>query len=401
MRKCMSFHTFMLIAFVCIFSLAACGGGSTGEEPAAPPPAGQEEQVVQAPTNEPPAPPDVTVSLPGEAITRLENVAESKGYAWQDLASDHTVFYAFPNTGIAFLLTPIAGGPGYTAEELAQEPGNIQNLMLGGLTVISGFSGFPIAQGDYLITLAPDGENILFTPENGSALSFPAVIRSLPQPLSRELALITSSQMCLAWNRTQVCALVNAPLPSDLVQQINDAIGNLGIDEASIALERAIPDAEGFNMIQTCADALARETPSYDQCRSTVLAAPAVADGAFDATSQAEGTYTGIALLVVLEPLEDQVFLDPQLTQVTDTLPAGDYLTFEVLLSGETPTRDEPIPTRVAQQGPAGSFYLPAQSGGALIGDPILGSGPSNEDEAVIANLWCKGRCYFKWWQCR
>ena len=400
MRRYLSFHTFKLITLTFILGLAACGGGSTGEEPATQPPAGQGEQVVEVPTEEPPAPPDVTVSLPAEAINRLASVAESNGYDWQDLASDHTVFYAFPDTGIAFLLTPIAGGPGKTAEVLAQEPGNIQNLMLGGLTVISGFSGFPLSQGDYLITLAPDGEELQFTQLNGDVFSFPAVIRSLPQPLSRELALITSSQMCLAWNRTQVCALVNAPLRSDLVQQINNAIENLGIDPASIALERAIPDVEGFNMIQRCADALANEPPSYDQCRSTVLAAPAVADGAFDATSQAEGTYTGIALLVVLEPLKDQVFLDPQLTQVAEGLPNGDYLTFEVLLSGETPTRDEPIPTRVAQEGPQGSFYLPAQSGGALIGDPVRGFGPSNEDEAVIANLWCKGRCYFKWWQC-
>lgn len=386
-------------------ALTACGGTAATAAPTQPvvvstpatnvPTAAPE--ITQTPSV--PQPPDVVVSLPPDAAARLDDVASKNGWKLPSLAKTHTVFYAFPDKGIAFLLTPAADAPGPTPDELAAKPKAIDKVILGALTVIQQIhDALPV--DDYLMTLAPDGKTVQFTGASAKA-NFDAVIRSLPLALPRPLALITSSQMCVAWNTTQICALVPTPLRPDLVEQLTGAIKDVGAEPANFSLERAIPDVEGFGMIETCAKALSETPPAYANCRATVLAAPAVADGAFANPPETTGTTTGIGVLDVLEVITDQIFTDPQLTLPTPDLPVGAYRTYEVLLPDETPAPGKPVATRVRQSGLAGDFYLPAVSGGVIIGDPALGFGPSNEEEAIIANLWSRGRCTgWKWWQC-
>jgi hypothetical protein len=405
-----------VLVFAFVFGLVACAPQATYTPSPAPtdtltlpPPAPTITPTTALPivTNTPivtvapsvtPLPSGIEILLPDDAVSKLKSVGDANKLTMLPLARQHTVLYAFPDTGVASLLTPVEKGPGLTAEELAKNPGAIQNVSLGGLTVIIQTTS-KLTPDDYIITLTPDRETVRFIGSKTQA-SFPVVIRSLPLPVPRPVALITSSQMCLAWDTTQICARVETPLRPDLMDQLTNAIKGLDVPLSAIALDRAIPDVEGRGMLGTCAKALSQESPDYAACRATVLAAPTVKDGAFPAPHE-EGKITAIGVLLVLEKLEEDVYRDPELTQSVGELPDGPYKTFEVLLPGEEPAPGKPVNTRVRQSGPAGDFYLPAVSGGVIIGTAILGSGPTNEEEAIIVNLWQSGRCAgFKWWQC-
>jgi hypothetical protein len=334
------------------------------------------------------------VLLPQMVVKRLVEVAEQSGLKFVSLSAENTVIYALPDSGVAFLLTPAAEWPNFSAPRLAEEPASIEKLMLGSLTVVQSLDE-ALPPGDYIMTLAPDGKTVIFTGGNSQA-QYEAVIRELPRPVPRPLALITAQQMCLAWGTTQICALVSTPLPDDLAERVQAAMENLGV--RAFPSSPAVPDIEGVEALERCAKALSQEPPNYGDCRSTVLASRA--DGAETSKRLADASTTAIGVLLVLQPIREEIFLDPKLTQPTPILPVGEFATFEVKYPDD-PQIDEGIfETRVLQSGEAGDFYLPSISGAVIIGDPVLGDGPSNEDETIIANLWVDSVCYFKRWQC-
>ncbi len=400
-------RTVLLISLVMTFT--AC------VTPTPPASSGSSEAPTQAPAaTQAPAgqqPPNIVVALPAQDVDTLKLTASQKlGAGLPDLATEHTVIYALPSSGIAFLLTPVQAGLRDSAkdlETLAAENKIDATQILGGLTVRQD-KVTELPPGDYVITLASDGNTVKFTSLPGIVMSFSAVIRSLPLalPADRPVALITSSQMCLAWVATQVCALIQTPLSSDLRTQVATAINDLGANPNDFALDRAIPDIEGSGMLQKCAEALDATPPLYSACTATVLAAPAIKSGSFPTPPTNGGstppaqTIEGIGVLLTLEPVADQVYADPDLTEVVGTLPQGNYLTYVLLPDGWQPNPNEPTATRVLQAGPAGRFYMPSVSGGEIIGDPVLGIGPSNDEEAIIVNLWIARHCYCKARQC-
>lgn len=377
-----------------------------------------ETEPLPIPTEPSPLP---TVRLPVSEVNDLMAVAEANDLEFTPLAVENTVIYALPESdgGVVFLLTPALSSLGFSSKELAAAPDKYTDRMLGGLTVVRQVNNeLPaLPPDDYVITLSPDRSKVIFTGAQ-ARFEFPSVIRSLPQILPRSVALITASQMCLAWDVTQVCALVDSPLPGNWIQPLQDATQNLQVDAGRFDLERAVPDIEGVWELQDCASALSPigtgQEPDYTACGATVLAVPAVTDGAFLLPSDTQvppGAGIGIGLVVGLRDVVEEVFLDPQLAvpsirgncveYESPCLPSGDYLTYEVRLKGDPEINGGIFERRVLLLGPAGEeFYLPAISGGVIIGTPVWSSGPSNRNEAVITNLWIRGRCFFKRRQC-
>jgi hypothetical protein len=409
-------HMTLVISLVAV--LAACAPSATEapaateppitESPTAAPTEAPTEVPTEAPTEAPTEPPTAelpVVELPDEAVSALTEVANAAfGQDLPSLASEHTVIYALPDSGTAFLLTPVEAGPEETAEDLiieAKENALDTTRILGGLTVIQD-DITELPAGDYVITLASNGATVEFN-TIGEPRSFEAVIRSLPLalPAGRSVALITSSQMCLAWNQTQVCALIQTPLKSDWQAEVEEAISSLDSDPSDFDLSRAIPDIEGSEMLQQCQDALNETPPAYSDCKSNVLAVPALNPGNIPTPQvETEQTIDAIGALVVLESLSEEIYADPGLSELVGTLPAGNYITYVVLPAGWEPNPLEPTATQVLQAGLTEQYFLPSVSGGQIIGEPQLGTGPSNDEEAIIVNLWIGRHCYCKRRQC-
>jgi len=253
--------------------------------------------------------------------------------------------------------------------------------------------------GDYVVTLDPSGKDVIFTSATTQA-AFQAVIRELPLPLPRPVALMTASELCLAAVRTQICAVVPTRPPGELVRQLRNAATSLEVDPDSFALDLAVSTVEGETQLDACARAFNRDQPDYSACTAVVVAVPAVADGAFKAPDE-QGTITGIGLLIVFKDIREEIFSDPELTKPVERLPSGSYLVYEVLRDGDKQIADGVRATRVLLSGRSGNFYLPAVSGGRLIGKALLGAGPAGENEAAAAaNLLLRERCFFKAGQC-
>jgi hypothetical protein len=290
-------------------------------------------------------------------------------------------------------------------EELTENPGALEKEALGVLKVVQQLSD-ELPTDDYALTLDSSGENVLFTGANAAA-SFPAIIRTLPLPLpeSRPVAMISSVQMCLAWDSVQICALVSTPLRDDLREQLATAIQDLGSDPSLFALDRGIPDVEGDNVLDICLAELSKAQPDYTQCRASVLAAPAL-----EALDPPPGVPDAIntGVLVVLEDLQlnDDVFGDPELTDLIGKLPPENFLIYDIVLPDDPVigTYDEQRITESraglspgVDQDP--EFYLRAVIGAPLIGEAIIGIPPEGP-EAVISNLWIGKSCLFRWRQC-
>lgn len=330
-----------------------------------------------------------------------------------DLAQELTVIYALPDTGIAYLLTPRREPIEITSEELSQNPSALENQVLGTLTVVQSLRD-ELPVDTYNIILDPSGESVVYVGTTISA-QFQAVIRTLPLPIPEErpIAMISSEQMCLAWNTLQICALVSTPLRDDLSRRIEEAIGNLGVDPNLFAIDRAIPDVEGDNFVAICTEQLSQEAPSYSECNASVLTAPVeIADALPSLPGDPDAIETG--LLIVLEDLvlSNDAYSDRELTEPIEELNAGTYLMYDIILPedsiiGEYDNQQISL-SRVglsSQVGADPDLYLHAVIGAPLVGEAPGGAPPDTRPEAVISNLWVKGwdgkwRCYFRWRQC-
>lgn len=399
MHKKMWYHL-NAVLILTLLTLSACGGGAT-EAPAETEPAATEAPITEAPTEAP-------TEVPATEAPATE--APTEPPVIPDLATEVSVFYALPDSGIAYLLTPRQEAPGITAEELAEQPDALDNQVLATFKVVQQLSE-ELPVDDYTVTLDPGGEAVSFNGTSGAVL-FPAVIRSLPLPLpdERPVAMISSVQMCLAWGTLQICALVSTPLPSDLVEQLDAAIQELGAEPGSFALDRSIPDVEGDGMVGICLAELIKDEPNYAECKATVLAAP-ILESLDPPTAAPDAVST--AVLVVLENLvlDNDVFSDPELTQLKGQLPPGNYLMYDIILPDDPVIgtyNEQPITaSRVGLSTGVGQdpeAYLRAVIGAPLTGEAVQGA-PPDGPEAVISNLWIRGwdgvwRCYFKERQC-
>jgi hypothetical protein len=401
MRTIMS--SVRVVVILLVWVAAACTPTPVTPTPPTPP--------TNTPTDTPPAPTDTPTDTPKPPTDTPEPTAtDTPPPSDVDLATEFSVFYALPETspdpGIAYLLTPRRESPGITAEELVANPGALQDQVLGRLRIVRQSTlQLQLPPGDYMITLAPDGEALLFTGAAGE-VAVPAVIRALPIPLTdRPVAMISSVQMCLAWDLLQICGLVSTPLPGPLIEQLNAAVEDLEVNPDSLALDRAIPDVEGDNVLDPCLAELNKDEPDYTQCPASVLAAPA-REALPPPPSFPDAISTGV--LVVLQDLElpDDVFKEPDTNDPVGLLPAGNYVMYDIVLP-----EDEVIDTYDEQQitvsrvglspvaGAEPEFYLLAIRGAPLQGTPPEGP------QAVISNLWIEGwdgiwSCYVRSWQC-
>jgi len=368
----------------------------------------------------------LTQVIPSETPTDTpEPTAEETGNPVEDFepAIDLSIIYALSD-GAAYVLTPRRTSPGVKAEELAGDPSALENMILGRLTVVRPLIG-ELPRGIYTITLDPTGETVVFAGEAG-VRNFPAVIRSLPLPIPepRPVAMISSVQMCIAWDTLQICALISTTLPDDLRQLLESGIQELGANPNSFALDRAVPDLEGDNIVKPCLDELTKQQPDYTKCPASVLAAPAVealeppplppvANGAgvlAAPVQQAEPEVNSTAVLVVLTKLDlaEDAYTDHMLTPVSRVgeVQPGNYLMYDIILSSDqvidTYDNQQITDSRVGlstQVGEEPQLYLHAVIGAPLVGDPITG-GPPEGDEAVISSLWIKRNgkwsCYLR-----
>jgi hypothetical protein len=348
----------------------------------------------------PPLVPEVLLPLSEEQ--KLQGVAEGNGLIYDELAREFTVFYALPDTGIAFLLTPRREQPDIEKPE----------EVLGALSVVQQLHD-ELPPDTYAITLGPGQEVVRFIGAERQP-EFPAVIRTLPLLVreARPVALIGSEQMCLTWETTQICALVSTPLRGDLLERLVQAVNNLGANPDLFALDRAIPDVEGRNVLADCAEALRTETPAYDKCRASVLAAPVETADALPPLPSYQESALGTGVLVVLEDLKEDVYADPDLTQQVGSLPAGSYLMYDIVLPDDPVIGeyDEQQITRSRAGLSTGvnentKLNLPAVIGAPIVGQAPGGAPPDDRSEDFISNLWrhrwdCHWSCYFKWWQC-
>jgi hypothetical protein len=315
------------------------------------------------------------------------------------LFDEYTVAYPLPDIPAAFLLTPSARGPDHSAREIAQDPSLIEGQVLGQCKIVQQLHP-KLPPSDYEITLARDGETVVFTGVDGSQVEYGAVIRELPQPVPGPTALITASQIGLAWGQTQICALMETPLPEELTQRLREAIkhlqeaGILKAGEEAFALTRAIPSALG--RAQTTEGTQPSGQPEGGvESLATTLVMPTVRDGAFPPPSETEAI-TGIGLFTALTDIELEVFYDVELKEPAGFLPAGDYLYLEVRLDDAQPTPGQVYEARGRLLGPPGDFYVPILGGLPVIGQPLRGSGPAGQDEVIILNLEVASRCRLK-----
>ena len=357
-------------------------------------------------------PPEIQVLLPTSEVDEFEAFIKKNGkLIFNDLAREYTVFYAYPDQGIAFLVTPASQIPTVDPQALANDPALLQNQALGLLTVVRQVNDL-LPPDHYAITLESNGEVMTFIGARAEA-SFPATIRALPGPISKDrpVAMISSEQICLAWDTLQICSLVSTPLREDLKAQLDEAIQATGGDPGLFAVDRAVPDTEGRNVLAACEEALQQEPPAYKECKASVLAAPlASAEGLPPPPGEPDATGTGT--LVVLVDLEEDVFLDPELTEPIATLSAGNYLMYDIVLPNDPVIaqydKQQVTESRVGLSTSLGdkpAFYLPANIGYIFMGDALRGEAPDSRSDAVISNLFVRNfsgswSCYFRWWQC-
>lgn len=382
----------------------------TNLSPTVPPDTSTSPTVPVEPTPSPSVPLVLPVfRLPDQAAQNLEDVANNQGLEFVDLARDNTVIYAnndLANSsgtglGAAYLLTPSFISIDISTDALASEPGAIENQMLGGLTVVEQMhSSLPV--DDYVITL-DEGDDlqpvVRFTGANNSA-EFPGVIRQMPFPVPRPVALITAVQMCLTWNNLQICALVDTPPQTWILNRIQTAVVNLGASPEDYVLQLTVPDIEGVDALNRCAEALLSDPPDYSKCLANVLAAPSV-DDLPPPPDRPSGEYH-LGVMAALEPIQEEVYLEPELLNLIGVLASGDYRIIEIILDTDpvAPT-ERALLTRVGFINPSGEgVYLPSVSRGTIVGQEVGGAGPQDGTEAIITNLWVRGCCFFKDWQC-
>jgi hypothetical protein len=73
------------------------------------------------------------LSLPDQELKDIEKLANDQGLIYKGLAVTRTLVYAFPDTGVAMLLTPAQNPP---TADLAKAPEEAKDFVLGVLTVV-------------------------------------------------------------------------------------------------------------------------------------------------------------------------------------------------------------------------------------------------------------------------
>ncbi|MFL5805541.1 MAG: hypothetical protein ACJ8CR_27865 [Roseiflexaceae bacterium] len=343
-------------------------------------------------------------SQPASSARNMEQIAKTSELQFPPLAREQAAIFGFGEGGVTALLTPSGGPADLTSGDVAANPALINRLVLGGLTVVQPLHP-DLPPGDYVLSLDPSGEQVIFTGAATRA-AFPAVIRELSQPLPHPVALINrvdlperpggALQLCVEKVRLAVCALVPYPPSDQLIGQLETASKTLGVDPGSFTLRHAVPLVAGQDALEACASGFGADQSVYQPCQATVLAAPAVADGVVPAPPE-EGTIINIGLLVALKDLAEHVFKDRALTLPVDKLPAGEYLVFEVRGDDDLQIAPGVFATRVRLVGRNGDFYLPATSGGTVLGKGLRGPTLADEsDAAATVSLVLRGRSIFK-----
>src|SRR5215208_1042116 len=153
---------------VLLIWIAACT--STPTTPTLPTPPTGTPTATQTPTNTPTNTATATETPPNTPTNTPS----------PDLATEFTVFYALPDTGIAYQLTPRRASPGITAEELVSKPGALEGQVLGTLKVVQQLSE-ALPPDDYTITLS--GTDSVFFNGTAKVVPLPRVIHTLPVAL--------------------------------------------------------------------------------------------------------------------------------------------------------------------------------------------------------------------------
>lgn len=310
-----------------------------------------------------------------------------------------------PEPGVIFMLTPIQISSVFpdtpaSADQFLEFVKNQpdRQLTIGGLSIARPWGQFSRV-GDYTIQFNVEDNIISFVPlAEGEVITSPAIVRSLPLPITQSIAIITSRQLCLTWETVQVCSLIDTPPDPAWIARAEQIQAELALD-FEINPDLLVPDIEGRDMHEACAKALSEEQPNYAECRANVLAVPAsrpsppAPDQLVSAkpffTSSLQVTETAVGILDVTEPISGEAFTDDTFTTPTD-IPTGAYTMIELLPENTPLTSPITIPLRLSNL--TNSYFLPVTSGFQFIGTAIDGNDPTESDnEAAIFMLGFRG----------
>ncbi|MFZ1554245.1 MAG: hypothetical protein WAV53_22830, partial [Anaerolineae bacterium] len=322
--------------------------------------------TVARPTDTPtPAPPDAVtplalppILLPDEVIEQAQQIAKARTLkldgAW---APERTTVYTEPGRGAIYLLNVFIIPEALRSVDLALS-GALDNQVLGVLYVTPAAADLPsdyLAPGVYVLALGPNGKLLNFFGQAGEPKA-QADLRTFKSDLvmAQPFALISSEQMCLAWDALQVCVRQRTPLPVEFQNVLAKAAVGLGVSPELFAIERGMFDIEGVNNLQRCADAV--QERKFEACEPSILVAPINRDG-LDAkpppeydplksgkaplaaparaplTEIAQAGLIGVA--VVFSETIEEVYRDAELTKPAPSLPADAYLMYDILFASD------------------------------------------------------------------
>ena len=397
--------------------------------------------TVARPTDTPtPAPPDAVtplalppILLPNDVITQAQQIAKDRKLkldgAW---ARERTTVYAEPGRGAIYLLNVFIIPEALRSVDLALS-GALDNQVLGVLYVTPAAADLPpdyLAPGVYVLALGSNGKLLNFFGQAGGPKA-QADLRTFKSDrvMARPFALISSEQMCLAWDALQVCVRQRTPLPVEFQNVLAKAANRLGVSPELFAIERGMFDIEGANNLERCAKAIAQG--KFEACEPSILVAPINKNGLqappppeYDpllsgkaplaAPARAPLTETAqaglIGVAVVFTETIEEVYRDVQLITPAPSLPADAYLMYDILLASDPQigTNDgQPITlSRVELRlSPAVKYYLPDVRNVPLLGTAVNSDPPADQESEVAAvNLLVRvfGRqiCLFKAREC-
>jgi len=317
-------------------------------------------------------------------------IARQHQLAFGPLAADRLALSGFRDAqqSISILLTPAA-----------KLPQPIGGAVLGGMTVLRAVHDLPADR--YVITLDEPNQKLRLISGNGTILTLPAAVRRLLVPLARPQALFSSSQICLAWETTEICGQINLGLDKDTINQplAPEVVlrQGFGLNPEVFDLGQSVTLAAGVQELETCARAFVLNRGAYDGCRSLVLAVPLRADNAVP-SPLGPGT-TIIGLVVVRQDIREETYTAPTRTSAFhDRLPSGPYLVVEVPQSDDKPLANQVRTTWIALMDQNRQLYfLPAVNLTGLLGEP---RDPPSPDASVGASLILRNRCFFNVYQC-
>ncbi|MBK6432338.1 hypothetical protein [Candidatus Amarolinea dominans] len=245
--------------------------------------------TVARPTDTPtPAPPDAVtplalppILLPDEVIEQAQQIAKARTLkldgAW---APERTTVYTEPGRGAIYLLNVFIIPEALRSVDMALS-GALDNQVLGVLYVTPAAADLPpdyLAPGSTSWRLAPTA-SCSTSSARRAGLKAQADLRTFKSDLvmAQPFALISSEQMCLAWDALQVCVRQRTPLPVEFQNVLAKAAVGLGVSPELFAIERGMFDIEGVNNLQRCADAV--QERKFEACEPSILVAPINRDG--------------------------------------------------------------------------------------------------------------------------